>query len=138
MTAEFPSLASVIATHRWTRTLANPKHVSCTAPGCDFVGDLKAAAAEGKTSADLIGEHVERVWLEARTIRDAGQLDGLPQHTLLIYPYESRAGWKLHEQWERRADDWYCLAAPLIPPSGHAGVPSLPAVLIHYPEWVQS
>lgn len=73
---EFPSLASVIATHRWTRT--KPFVVECT--GCDWSADLKTTV---KSSVELVAEHVERVWLETRTITTLEQLDALPEQTVI-------------------------------------------------------
>ncbi len=76
-----------------------------------------------------------RVHREACTVRTADQLDALPHLSLVIRPYTSPAGWKLHEVWERRNGLWYCLAAPLNPPGQAFGTPNLPALLIHHPDW---
>jgi hypothetical protein len=61
------------------------------------------------------------------------QLDALPHLALLLRPYQSQAGWNLHEVWEKRGDVWHCLAAPLSPPARHDGVPLLPAILLWSP-----
>ncbi len=71
---------------------------------------------------------------QACMVETAAELDALPHGSLLVRRYTSEVGWQLHEVWERRNDLWYCLAAPLIPPSQTWGVPRLPAQLVWSPE----
>lgn len=68
-------------------------------------------------------------------IRTVEELNELPHLSLVLRPYTSQAGWKLHEVWERRNESWYCLAAPLNPPGLEFGVPSLPVLLVWHPAW---
>ena len=58
------------------------------------------------------------------------QLDALPHRSLILREYTSQAGWALTEVWEKRNEDWYCLAAPLSPPAREWGRPVLPAVVL--------
>lgn len=67
------------------------------------------------------------------TITTQDELDALPHLALLLRPYQSQAGWSLHEVWEKRHDVWHCLAAPLSPPAHHDGAPLLPAILLWSP-----
>ena len=69
-------------------------------------------------------------------IRTVEELNELPHLSLVLRPYTSQAGWKLHEVWERRSESWYCLAAPLNPPGREFGVPTLPVRLVWHPSWV--
>lgn len=66
-------------------------------------------------------------------ISTADQLKALPHRALVVRRYTSAAGWNLHEVWERRNETWYCLAAPLSPPSQKVGVPNLPVELVWQP-----
>ena len=74
-----PSLADVIATHRWSRTTDLPWVVRCA--GCEWTTDLRNTA---KTSTKLVAEHAEPVWREACSIRSVAQLDALPHRSVIL------------------------------------------------------
>lgn len=93
--------------------------------------DANFAAEARSLVPELIAE-VER--LTPRRIETAEQLDTLPHGSLVVSEYTSAAGWNLHQVWERRNDSWFCLAAPLIPPSGEYGTPSLPVIAVYEPK----
>lgn len=119
-----PSLAEVVATHRWHRTLADPRRVRCTAPGCGWSADLTTT---GKSSTVLVGEHVEQVWAELRTIRTPEQLDALPEETLILNLMFGVVFERVIENdgtalWQGIHGD----PRPSV---------SLPALLIHHPDW---
>ncbi|MGE2733822.1 hypothetical protein [Mycolicibacterium vaccae] len=128
--ATIPTLASVFAEHRWYRTTDVHWAVRCTS--CSWTADLRNTA---KTSTQLVAEHAEQVWREKCTIRTGEQLDALPHLARIRYAYESPAGWKHDQIWERRNDSWLCISAPLSPPAGDFGVPELPARLLWHPDW---
>ncbi len=117
---DFPSLASVIATHRWYRT--EPKRVRCT--GCDWTAELTDG---GKSSTVLVSEHVEQVWLEARTITTIEQLDALPEQTVIVNLMFSVV-------FEREAENDGTMLWASIHGEPRTSV-SLPALLLHHPEW---
>ncbi|WP_099024346.1 hypothetical protein [Mycolicibacterium palauense] len=130
-TPDFPTLAEVFATHRWTRTSAID--VRCT--GCQWRGDLRNS---GKTSVGLIAEHVEQIWRDTCTIRTTAQLDTLPDSAAIL----DRTGALLRRNpWGEDDRLWF-------PLDGHDGfdrdfglisdrVP-LTARLLWHPQWEPS
>lgn len=121
----FPSLAEVIAGHRWTRTLADPKRVRCT--GCDWSADLTA----GVPSTVLVAEHVEQVWLQVRTIETADQLDALPPDCVVQLGVGVAAQKRDGLDWFMANDEGYEFSGDMIAMNDHA----FPALLVHHPDW---
>ena len=104
--------------------------------GCDWESD-HFVPGEGVSREDLHAAHVAEVVVAAihPQITTREELDALPHQSLVLRPYTSQAGWKLHEVWERRNESWYCIAAPLNPPGREWGVPELPVRLVWRPSW---
>lgn len=122
--SDFPSLASVIAKHRWTRT--STVDVKCT--GCDWTADLRNT---DRASVDLVAEHVEQVWLELRTIRKLDHLVALPVGATVIDGF----GTTTENVVTRMPGGWFGQGVPW-PLEWPAGGPEI-ALLIHHPDWLR-
>lgn len=79
MNAEFPTLAEVVAAHRWTGGWIDGGSYSATC-ACGWEQDITNTH---RTGLQLHGEHVESEWREARTIRTGAQLDALPEQSVV-------------------------------------------------------
>ncbi len=118
MTTEFPSLAEVAATHRW----ASRSTVTRFIAGCTS-GWEKDITNTAKSGVQLQGEHVEKVWLEARTIKTIAQRDNLPIGSIVV----DRLGDICQKDNIFR---WACDGDDYVP-----DLVELPALLIHHPDW---
>lgn len=75
---DFPTLADVIAKHRWSGRLGYEWATRCT--GCDWLGDIRNT---GKTCISLHADHVQDEWRKACTIQTVEQLRALPVRTVV-------------------------------------------------------
>lgn len=122
--SDFPTFTSVYVKHRWTRT--GPKRVRCT--GCDWTAELTDG---GKSSVELVAQHVEQVWLDVRTIRTLEQLNSLPEQTVILNLMFGVV-FELAIENDGTAA-WYAIHSDVPRPSV-----TLPALLIHHPQWARS
>lgn len=118
MTTEFPSLAEVAATHRWASRYTVTRFIA----GCTS-GWEKDITNTAKSGVQLQGEHVEKVWLEARTIKTIAQRDNLPIGSIVV----DRLGDICQKDNIFR---WACDGDDYVP-----DLVELPALLIHHPDW---
>jgi hypothetical protein len=130
MSAEFPSLAEVLAKH-----LHNDEgggHVWCSCESHAQFGQLEVIS-----EATYLA-HIERRWLEARTIRTVDQLDTLPPGAIVLTAsprlIPSSCIWirdtsdEHGHWWNYRGDDSFTSADVLYEK------PEI-ALLLHHPDW---
>lgn len=128
MSAEFPTLAAVVAKHHWISKSTTNRYPRYTA-GCTC-GWERDIANTHRTGLQLQGEHVEQVWREACTIRKFADLDSLPEQSVVHniafgVVFESGAENDGAVIWRS--------------PNGlEKSTVMLPALLLWHPDWAQS
>lgn len=127
MSAEFPTLAEVVAKHRWVSKSSTTRYVA----GCACGWELDIANTH-RTGLQLHGEHVEQVWREACTIRTVEQLDALPDRSVVFAANE--AAWIKVSGWSPD-EPWWVTGSSIESPSADI---ALPALLIRHPDWAKS
>lgn len=124
MSNKFPSLAEVVRKHRLVEyMLSDDPWATRYACECGWQSTEMAATNTAHP------EHVEQMWLEARTIRTVEQLDVLP-HESIIKRDQPRSVplYKLGHMWS--------FGSHLI--SGDQLAQHLPALLLWHPDWSAS
>lgn len=130
MSDQFPSLAAVVAAHRWvSKSTFSRYRAGCS---CGWERDIVGTNRKG---LQLHGEHVEQVWREACTVTTVAGLNKLPGHTVIM---DADDAVLRQNPWCSRPGRWYPLdgfdaydrdfgiEVDAIP---------LPARVIHHPDW---
>lgn len=132
MNTGFPSLAEVVAAHRWmSRSTVTRFIAGCT---CGWEKDITNTA---KSGVQLQGEHVEAAWFDVRTIRTREQLAALPNDVAVrsmgaierdIYERDDTANMSdLYGPWIQMGFEVPCADDEI----------ELPALLIYHPDWTR-
>lgn len=124
MSDQFPSLAAVVAAHRWvSKSTFSRYRAGCS---CGWERDIVGTNRKG---LQLHGEHVEQVWREACTVKTREALDALPVGTVLREDYDGTI-WTLHDGGKHIEAYRECDYLPLL-----TSAITLPARVIHHPDW---
>lgn len=122
-----PTLADVVAEHRWYVPSRRDKPWITRCVGCNWKGDTRNT---GMNAIGLHSKHVQAEWMKVRTIETVEQLDALPPNTKIV----DADTWGWQKDCNEGSRLW-------IPAAFHSEMlvededcqPSLPALLVWHP-----
>ncbi|OMC46165.1 hypothetical protein A5742_25655 [Mycolicibacterium fortuitum] len=119
-----PTLADVVAEHRWYVPSRRDKPWITRCVGCNWKGDTRNT---GKTCIDLHAAHVEQVWYQARTIHTLREIAELPVRSVVRFNGLTTSELTKLDDW---GEEWITDGDECTPDAN-----DLPALLIWHPDW---